>query len=140
MQLATLVYWTFGNLGSTGWDDLGGMGIVVAALIVYCCFHRWDYNALLSGSETAVTSVIVANVGLISFIGLVAPHIVRMVVGNNHIYVIPGSILTGATILLLSDLFARVVISPVILPIGAITSFLGGPLFLYLLFKEGKRE
>ena len=66
--------------------------------------------------------------------------IVRMVVGNNHIYVIPGSILTGATILLLSDLFARVVISPVILPIGAITSFLGGPLFLYLLFKEGKRE
>ena len=160
MQLATLVYWTFGNLGSTGWDDLGGMGIVVAALIVYCCFHRWDYNALLSGSETAVslginvrrlilvnmvlccltTSVIVANVGLISFIGLVAPHIFRMVVGNNHIYVIPGSILTGATILLLSDLFARVVISPVILPIGAITSFLGGPLFLYLLFKEGKRE
>ena len=160
VQLATLVYWTFGNLGSTGWDDLGGMGIVVAALIVYCCFHRWDYNALLSGSETAVslginvrrlilvnmvlccltTSVIVANVGLISFIGLVAPHIVRMVVGNNHIYVIPGSILTGATILLLSDLFARVVISPVILPIGAITSFLGGPLFLYLLFKEGKRE
>lgn len=105
VQLATLVYWTFGNLGSTGWDDLGGMGIVVAGLIVYCCFHRWDYNALLSGSETAVslginvrrlilvnmvlccltTSVIVANVGLISFIGLVAPHIVRMVVGNNHI-------------------------------------------------------
>lgn len=121
-------------------------------------FISWDYNALLSGSETAVslginvrrlilvnmvlccltTSVIVANVGLISFIGLVAPHIVRMVVGNNHIYVIPGSILTGATILLLSDLFARVVISPVILPIGAITSFLGGPLFLYLLFKEGQ--
>ena len=160
VQLATLVYWTFGNLGSTNWRELQVMGTVVAVLIAYCYFHRWDYNALLSGTETAIslginvqrltilnmilccltTSVIVANVGLIGFIGLVAPHIVRMVVSNNHVYLIPGSILTGATILLLSDLFARVVISPVILPIGAITSFLGGPLFLYLLFKGGKRE
>ena len=132
----------------------------MAVLVVYCFIHRWDYNALLSGAETAVSlginvqrltivnmvlccltsSIIVANVGLISFIGLVGPHIVRMVVGNNHVYLIPGSVLTGATILLLSDLFARVAISPVILPIGAITSFLGGPLFLYLLFRGGKRE
>ena len=86
------------------------------------------------------SSVIVSHVGLISFIGLVAPHIVRMVVGNNHVYLIPGSILGGATLLLLGDLFARTVISPVILPIGAITSFLGGPLFLYLLFKGGKKQ
>ena len=160
VQLSTLVFWTFGDLGSTGWQDLGGMGIVVAILCVYCFAHRWDYNALLSGEETAVSlgvnvkrltlvgmvlccltsSVVVANVGLISFIGLVAPHIVRMVVGNNHIYLIPGSVLGGATLLLLGDLFARTVISPVILPIGAITSFLGGPLFLYLLFKGGKRQ
>ena len=160
VQLSTLVFWTFGDLGSTGWDDLGGMGVVTAILCVYCICHRWDYNALLSGEETAVSlginvkrlilvnmllccltgSVIVSHVGLISFIGLVAPHIVRMVVGNNHVYLIPGSILGGATLLLLGDLFARTVISPVILPIGAITSFLGGPLFLYLLFKGGKRQ
>lgn len=160
VQLATLVYWTFGNLGSTGWGELRAMSIVVAILIIYCYFHRWDYNALLSGAETAIslgirvqkliivnmvlcclaTSIIVANVGLINFIGLVAPHIVRKVVGNNHVYLIPGSILMGAIILLLSDLFARVAISPVVLPIGAITSLLGGPLFLYLLFKGGKRE
>lgn len=82
-------------------------------------------------------SMIVSRVGLINFIGLVAPHIVRMVVGNNHVYLIPGSVLAGAT-LLLGDLFARVAIMPIILPIGAITSFLGGPLFLYLLFKGGK--
>ena len=160
VELATLVFWTFGDLGSTGWEDLGGLGITVAALCVYCIVHRWDYNALLSGEETAISlgihvkrltlvnmvlcclcsSVVVSNVGLISFIGLVAPHIVRMVVGNNHVYLIPGSILGGATLLLLGDLFARTVISPVILPIGAITSFLGGPLFLYLLFKGGKRQ
>ena len=160
VQLSTLVFWTFGDLGSTGWDDLGGMTAIVTALCVYCFLHRWDYNALLSGEETAISlginvkrltlinmvlcclcsSVIVSNVGLISFIGLVAPHIVRMVVGNNHVYLIPGSVLGGATLLLLGDLFARTVISPVILPIGAITSFLGGPLFLYLLFKGGKKQ
>ena len=160
VQLNTLVFWTFGDLGNTGWDDLGGMGVIVAVLCLYCIMHRWDYNALLSGEETAISlginvrrltlvnmilcclcsSVIVSQVGLISFIGLVAPHIVRMVVGNNHIYLIPGSILGGATLLLLGDLFARTIISPVILPIGAITSFLGGPLFLYLLFKGGKKQ
>ena len=159
VQLSTLVFWTFGDLGSTGWDDLGGMAIMVMILCVYCIIHRWDYNALLSGEETAISlginvkrltlvnmilcclcsSVVVSNVGIISFIGLVAPHIVRMVVGNNHVYLIPGSVLGGATLLLLGDLFARTVISPVILPIGAITSFLGGPLFLYLLFKGGKK-
>ena len=159
VELSALVFWSFGDLGSTGWEDLGIIGIVTAVLCVYCFCHRWDYNALLSGEETAVSlginvkrliltnmvlccltsSAIVSQVGLISFIGLVAPHIVRMVVGNNHVYLIPGSVLGGATLLLLGDLFARTVISPVILPIGAITSFLGGPLFLYLLFKGGKR-
>lgn len=160
VELSTLVFWTFGDLGSTGWKDLGGMAAIVAALCGYCILHRWDYNALLSGEETAVSlginvkrlilvnmvlcclcsSVVVSGVGLISFIGLAAPHIVRMAVGNNHVYLIPGSILGGATLLLLSDLLARTVISPVILPIGAITSFLGGPLFLYLLFKGGKKQ
>ena len=157
VQLSTLVFWTFGDLGATSWEDLSGMAVMVSVRCVYCILHRWDYNALLSGEETAISlgihvkrltlvnmvlcclcsSVIVSNVGLISFIGLVAPHIVRMVVGNNHVYLIPGSILGGASLLLLGDLFARTVISPVILPIGAITSFLGGPLFLYLLFKGG---
>ena len=85
-------------------------------------------------------SIIVSRVGLINFIGLVAPHIVRMVVGNNHVYLIPGSVLAGAVLLLLGDLFARVAMMPIILPIGAITSFLGGPLFLYLLFKGGHAE
>lgn len=159
VALASLVYWTFGDLGSTGWGDLRWMALVVLLLIVYCFAHRWDYNALLSGEETAQSlginvqrltlvnmllaclacSVIVSNVGLINFIGLVAPHIVRLAVGNNHVYLIPGSILAGATLLLLGDLLARVVLMPVILPIGALTSFLGGPLFLYLLFRGRKK-
>lgn len=159
IQMTSLVFWTFGDLGSTGWEGLRPMGIMVLILLVYCFAHRWDYNALLNGEETAVSlgihvqrltltnmvlccltcSIIVSNVGLINFIGLVAPHIVRMVVGNNHVYLIPGSILAGAALLLLGDLIARVAIMPIILPIGAITSFLGGPLFLYLLFKGGRK-
>lgn len=160
IQLTSLVFWTFGDLGSTGWEDLRPIGIMVLILLVYCFAHRWDYNALLNGEETAVSlgihvqrltltnmvlccltcSIIVSNVGLINFIGLVAPHIVRMVVGNNHVYLIPGSVLAGAALLLLGDLIARVAIMPIILPIGAITSFLGGPLFLYLLFKGGRKH
>lgn len=160
IQLASLVFWTFGDLGSTGWSDLRVMSGMVLVLLLYCISHRWDYNALLSGEETAVSlgihvqrltltnmvlccltcSIIVSRVGLINFIGLVAPHIVRMVVGNNHVYLIPGSVLAGAVLLLLGDLFARVAMMPIILPIGAITSFLGGPLFLYLLFKGGTRK
>lgn len=157
IQLANLVFWTFGDLGGTDWGELRAMTVMVLILIAYCVSHRWDYNALLSGEETAISlgihaqrltltnmilccltcSVIVSRVGLINFIGLVAPHIVRMVVGNNHVYLIPGSVLAGATLLLLGDLLARVAIMPIILPIGAITAFLGGPLFLYLLFKGG---
>lgn len=160
VELATIVYWTFGDLGGVSWDDLRLMTGAVLLLTLYCFIYRWDYNALLGGSETAISlginvrlltltsmvlcclasSVIVSYLGLISFIGLVAPHIVRRLVGNNHIYLIPGSILTGAAVLLLSDLFARTAISPVILPIGAITSFLGGPLFLYLLFRGGEQR
>lgn len=160
IQLNTLVFWTFGSLSNTSWGDVGRMAAVVLCAGVYFFLKRWDFNALLSGEETAVSlginvrrltivnlmlccltaSVIVSYIGLINFIGLVAPHVVRLAVGNNHVYLLPGSAIAGALLLLLGDLFARVVISPVILPIGAITSFLGGPLFLYFLFKGGKRS
>lgn len=159
IQLQTLVFWSFGDLGGTNWADIRVLLVVVSVISVYFYAHRWDYNALLSGHETATSiglnvrrltminmilccftaSTIVSYIGLISFIGLIAPHIVRQVVGNNHVYLIPGSMLAGASLLLLGDLFARTVISPIILPIGAITSFLGGPLFLYLLFKGSKK-
>ena len=158
IALNTLVFWTFGDLGNTGYNQIGIMAVLVLGLFLYSLFHRWDYNALLSGDETAtslginvkrltlenmifsciVCSFIVSNVGLINFIGLIAPHIVKLFVGNNHVFLIPGSLMSGAIILLLGDLISRTVIMPVILPIGALTSFLGGPIFLYLLFKGRK--
>ena len=158
IQLSTLVFWTFGDLGSTNWADIRLLAAVVALTGAYFLIHRWDYNALMSGAETAqsvgvnvkrvtminmvlcclTASAIVSYIGLISFIGLIAPHMVRQVTGNNHAVLIPGSMLAGATLLLLGDLVARTAASPILLPIGAITSLLGGPLFLYLLFKGKK--
>ena len=158
VQLSTLVFWTFGDLGSTNWADIRLLAAVVALTGAYFLIHRWDYNALMSGAETAqsvgvnvkrvtminmvlcclTASAIVSYIGLISFIGLIAPHMVRQVTGNNHAALIPGSMLAGATLLLLGDLVARTAASPILLPIGAITSLLGGPLFLYLLFKGKK--
>ncbi len=160
VELSAIVFWTFGDLGNAGWKELGQMGGVFLLLLVYGTYHRWDYNALLSGEETAISlgipvkrltltslvlccltsSVTVAHVGLINFIGLAAPHIVRLAVGSNHKYLLPGSMMAGGLLLLLSDLLARTAIAPAILPIGAITSFLGGPLFLYLLFWGGKEK
>lgn len=160
VQLTSLVFWTFGDLGRTGWDEVGIMAAVAAAAGIYFFFNRWNYNALESGEQTAVSlgvdvgrlrivsvllcsvvaAVVVSYVGIINFIGLVAPHIVRRFLGNNCCYLIPGSALMGAVLLLLGDLVARNVVAPVVLPIGAITSFLGAPLFLYLLFKGRNRS
>ena len=131
------------------------MAAVVLLALVYFYWNRWNYNALQSGEHTAkglgvnvdsmrivgmlicslTASVIVSFVGIINFIGLIAPHLVRRFVGSDYRYLIPASALAGALLLLVSDTAARLVISPVILPIGAITSFCGAPLFLYILFK-----
>ena len=78
--------------------------------------------------------------GIISFVGLVAPHIMRKFVGNDYRYLVPGSAVVGSLLLVLADLVSRTVMAPVILPIGALTSFLGAPMFLFLLFKGGKKN
>ena len=156
VMVATVVYWTFGSLGRAGWGEIAAIGALCAAALVFFLFHRWNYNAMESGAHTAkslgvpvrflvpasmavcalLASVSVAFVGCISFIGLIAPHIMRRFVGNDYRFLIPGSALCGAALLLLSDIACRVLVPPVVLPIGALTSFLGGPLFLYLLMKR----
>jgi iron complex transport system permease protein len=127
---------------------------------LYFIFNRWNYNAMESGTPTAkslgvpvdslivismlvcslISSVSVAFVGCINFIGLVAPHIVRRFVGNDYRFLIPGSALMGAVIMLAADIVSRMLIAPTILPIGALTSFLGAPLFLYMILKKGNTK
>jgi iron complex transport system permease protein len=88
--------------------------------------------------STLAAAVAVSFVGIISFVGLIAPHIMRRFVGNDYRYLIPCSAVAGALLLILADTFGRLVIAPVILPIGAITSSLGAPMFLFLLFRGFK--
>ena len=159
-QLGALVFWTFGDLGSTNWDELRLLFIVDAAALIYFLLRRWDYNALHAGLDTAaslgvnvravtlvgmvvctiVSALAVSFVGIISFIGLVAPHAMRRFVGDDYRWLLPCSAAAGALLLLLADLVSRIVIAPVVLPVGAITSFLGAPVFLYLLLKGGGRR
>ena len=159
VKVAAVVFWTFGSLGSTSWREIGIMAIVVGAAVIYFMLNRWSYNALQNGEATAkglgvntnrlllgsmvvcalTSSVIVSYIGIINFIGLVAPHLMRRVIGSDYRYLLPASALMGSVLLLLSDTVARLVVQPIVLPIGAITSFLGAPLFLYLIFKGGKR-
>ena len=92
---------------------------------------------MVAGSLLA--SSIIAFCGTINFIGLVAPHIMRRFIGNDYRYLVPASALAGAAILLISDMIARLVMAPAILPISAITSFVGVPIFLYLLLRGTRR-
>jgi iron complex transport system permease protein len=159
-KLGTIVFWTFGDVGSSDWIEILILAVVFVGAMVYFMLNRWNYNAMESGADTAkslgvntravmlismaissaIASVAVAFCGIISFVGLIAPHMMRRFTGNDYRYLIPGSAITGALLLVLADTFARVIIMPVILPIGAITSFLGGPMFLYLLFKGASKR
>ena len=85
--------------------------------------------SLLTGAAVAVS-------GSIGFVGLVIPHLVRLVIGPNHRHVLPLSLLTGGTFLILADLLARILIAPQELPIGVVTALIGAPVFAYLLIRE----
>jgi iron complex transport system permease protein len=160
VDVAAVVFWTFGDLGRTDWTQIIIMSVMTVISLVYFLLNRWNFNALQNGEETAkglgvnvegmrligmlicslTASTIVSFIGIINFIGLIAPHLIRRFIGNDYRYLLPSSALIGSLLLLLSDTAARLVVAPVILPIGAITSFLGAPLFLYLLFKGVNRK
>ncbi len=155
VQVAAVIFWTFGDLGRTSYQEVAIIAVVTLFSFLFFLLNRWNYNAMESGETSAmglgvkanlvrltsmvigslVASTIVSFVGIINFVGLIAPHVMRRFVGSDYRYLLPASALAGAILLLVGDLLARLVIAPVILPIGAITSFLGAPLFLYLLFK-----
>ena len=157
VMVATVVYWTFGSLGRAGWRDIAIIVVLTFGAFGYFIYNRWNYNAMESGTSTAkslgvhvdalilssmvlcalISSVAVAFVGCISFIGLIAPHIMRRFLGNDYRFLIPASALCGSALLILSDIVSRTLLSPTVLPIGALTSFLGAPLFLYLIIKRG---
>lgn len=87
---------------------------------------------------SVLTAVCVAFVGIIGFVGLVVPHACRMALGSDHRLIMPASVALGAMLMLFSDLIARTVMSPLELPVGAITAMIGTPVFAYMLMRRGR--
>lgn len=154
-ELAKVVFWSFGDVARSSWKEILVLTVAVILATVFMMVIRWDMNALAAGDATAkglgvsvekirLTGLVVATLmaalvtcfhGMIGFLGLIAPHTARRLVGDDHGLLIPFSALLGAMMLLLADTLGRLVIGSGSLPVGVITSFLGAPVFLYLLVK-----
>ena len=159
VKVAAVVFWTFGDIGRATWGEIRLMAIAVVPALIYFLYRRWDYNALLSGDETAislgidpqrvrlesmllasfVTAISVSFLGIIGFIGLISPHIIRLVVGGDYRFLIPFSTLLGALFLLSADTIGRSIIAPIVIPVGIVTAFMGAPVFIYLLVRGSAR-
>jgi len=157
--LHQVVLWTMGGVAASGWSQIQVvtplvlMGMVLALLLAH------DLNAFLLGEEQAahlgvdverrklallmvgslLTTAAVSVSGLVGFIGLVVPHVARLLFGPDHRFLLPASALVGAIFLVLADLVARVLMSPADIPVGIITALIGAPFFIYLL-RRSKRE
>lgn len=155
LQVAAILFWTFGDVSRPGWNELSILAMVVFVVFFLLKSMVWDMNVLLLGEDESralgvdvrrlrfvgmmlvslLAAVITAFMGVIGFIGLLGPHMAKRLLGEDHSFLLLGSAAIGAALLLISDTVARVIITPLSLPVGTVTSFLGAPLFLYLLLR-----
>jgi iron complex transport system permease protein len=157
--LRRIILWTMGGLAVTGWSQVAIVApLVLGAMLVAGLFAR-DLNAFLLGEEEAaylgvnverrkltllllgslLTGAAVSLSGLVGFVGLVIPHVARLVLGPDHRLLLPASALVGAAFLVLADLLARSLLAPTEIPVGIVTALIGAPFFIYLL-RRSKRE
>lgn len=155
-QVQAVVFWMFGSLDKSSWPKLGFVTLIVVLAVPYLIVKAWDMNALADGDDVArslgvpvkramtvfmliaslMTAAVICFTGTIGFIGLVAPHITRMVVGADHRVMIPASGLVGALLLLGADCLSRTIMAPTVLPVGIMTAFLGVPFFIFLFMRR----
>ena len=154
--LSAAVIWSFGDLGrATFAQDYIMIAVVGVALVVFFLLS-WRFNAMLGGDAVAIssgvnvnalrffalllssliTAVCVSFLGVIGFVGIICPHVVKKLLGHNHLVTIPASALTGSLLLLVADTISRSFAGGTALPVGAITSLLGAPFFLFMLFSK----
>jgi iron complex transport system permease protein len=158
-QLRDLTFWTLGSLGGATWTQLAVVGPCLLGGMIAAPFLARPLNALLLGEGEAyhlgvdtervkklvvtlaalVVGAAVAVSGVIGFIGLVVPHLLRLAVGPDHRVLIPGSALLGGALLLGADVLARTIVAPAELPIGIVTALVGAPFFLWLLLRDRER-
>ena len=159
--LSAAVVWSFGDLGRATYRTDAIMAVVVLLGCIYFKIMSWQYNALLSGEATArtmgihvdllrflsmllaslITAVCVSFLGVIGFVGIICPHVTKKLLGQDHRVTIPVTALSGSLLLLFADTLSRSMGGGSALPVGAITSLLGAPFFLTIIFsrKENRR-
>jgi len=158
-RLHSMLFWLYGDLSQSKYIQLSislPLVLIVSGLIYLFSRHL---NLMVGGEESAlqmgvevemvkwisfigislITGVVVSFSGIIGFVGLIVPHLMRMILGPDHRLLIPASALGGAVFLVAADTVARTIISPSELPVGVITAFLGAPFFIYLLRKRGSQ-
>lgn len=158
-ELDKIVFWTMGSLSAANWKQVAFLFVVTVPLFLVMLFFSRDINIILLGDDSAkslginvelvkkimllISSVLIASIvsvsGIIGFVGLIIPHIVKLLIGSDHRVLIPFSAIIGACFMLLSDTIARTLLAPTEIPVGAITSLFGAPYFIYLLYKTKKR-
>ncbi|WP_158783598.1 iron ABC transporter permease [Pantoea sp. BAV 3049] len=154
--LQGLVFWTMGSLARASWQKLGVLTLAFAILVPFSMMSSWKLTALRLGEDRAVSfgidvrrlrlatllrisilsALAVAFVGPIGFIGLVAPHIARLVFGEDHRFYLPASALTGALVLSLASVVSKNLVPGVIIPVGIVTSLVGVPFFLSIILRH----
>ncbi|MBA53833.1 MAG: iron ABC transporter permease [Pseudomonadales bacterium] len=160
VRLRNLVYWLMGSFNVASWEKVSWVAPFALLSLVMIPLLWKGLNALLLGESEArhlgiqverlrlkvivlaalAVGVSVASVGVIGFVGLVVPHIVRLVLGPDHRWLLPGSALLGAALLSLADLAARLVVEPQELPVGVLTAALGAPFFLFLVVQRRRGQ
>ncbi len=155
-QLRTVTFWMLGSMGGATWSQVAGIAPFIGVALVGLPFMAKALNTFALGENNAAflgikteqakrliiilaalaVGASVAVSGIIGFVGLVVPHIIRMMIGPDHRYLLVSSALLGGFLMVLSDLFARTIFSPAELPIGIVTAIIGAPVFLYILMKE----
>ncbi|NLD98939.1 MAG: iron ABC transporter permease [Fibrobacter sp.] len=155
-DLQAVVFWLFGSMAKATWSKAAIVGIVILIVLPFFLKDAWKLTAIRLGDTKAkslgihveklriktlilvsfLTSIAVCFVGIIGFIGLVAPHISRMLVGEDQRYYLPASLLSGALLLSASSIVSKLVIPGAIFPIGIATSCIGVPFFLYLILRR----
>lgn len=158
-KLEQLYRWTVGSLTFAGSSDVLVMAVFVIPGIIILQFLTSKLNILSTGDDTAkslgvdadrmrriillvvalIAAAVVSFTGLIGFVGLVAPHIVRIFVGPDNRFLLPASAAFGALLLIFADLVGRVIIAPAELQVGVVTAFMGGPLFLWLIIRKNTK-
>ncbi|NEI69970.1 iron chelate uptake ABC transporter family permease subunit [Rhizobium lusitanum] len=158
-QLRDLTFWSMGSLAGSTWSKVTGAGPIIILSLLPLPFMARGLNALTLGeaaafhmgiavqrlkniaivSVAAAVGASVAVSGGIGFVGIVVPHILRMVIGPDHRFLLPASALLGGSLLMIADVVARTIVSPAELPIGILTAGVGGPFFLWMLLRQRSR-